>query len=231
MQQLDLLIAHRAELADFLAIRDYRRELDEAGLADFLARSDRIGLAPDRLPALFETLVAHAQADMARRASPEFGRPERGCAGSAPPEIRRPGSRQDQQRPRLVAARLLQTSLRRLGYRAARRLDRHGPSPQRISQAKTVCACQKPPVSRRRRHQSLKPCFMMSPLSLAKVREAGTAGVRYPACRRSVADETRGGARRAHPRKAGRRGGRRQTAPANRLFQSLHRGRERRRRL
>jgi hypothetical protein len=74
VERLEFLTAHRAELADFLAIRDHRRELDDAGLADLLAYSDRLVLAPERLPALFETLVAFGQADLARRASPEFGR-------------------------------------------------------------------------------------------------------------------------------------------------------------
>jgi len=74
VERLDTLTAHRAELADFLAIRDQRHELDAAGLAELLALSDRLVLAPERLPTLFQTLVAFGQADLARRASPEFGR-------------------------------------------------------------------------------------------------------------------------------------------------------------
>ena len=169
MQRLDLLIARRVELADFLAIRDYRRELDEAGLADFLARCDRIGLAPDRLPAVFETLVAHAQADLARRASPEFGRQ----SGAVLEALRRRFADRDRAKigsdRAVVAARLLQKIPPRgsdIGPRGAwtdmALLRNEFPKQRRFAPVRNLLSRAGGAI------QSLKPCFMMSPLSLAK---------------------------------------------------------------
>ena len=166
---LDLLIARRAELADFLAIRDYRRELDEAGLTDFLARCDRIGLTPDRLSAMFETLVAHAQADMARRASPEFGRQ----SGAALEALRRRFADRDRAKidsdRAVVAAKLLQKIPARgsdIGPRGAwtdmALLRNEFPKQRRFAPVRSLLSRAGSAI------QSLKPCFMMSPLSLAK---------------------------------------------------------------
>ena len=165
MQRLDLLIARRVELADFLAIRDYRRELDEAGLADFLARCDRIGLAPDRLPAVFETLVAHAQADLDRRASPEFGRQ----SGAALEALRRRFADRDRAKigsdRAVVAARLLQKIPppgSDIGPRGAwtdmALLRNEFPKQRRFAPVRNLLSRAGGAI------QSLKPCFMMSPL-------------------------------------------------------------------
>ena len=169
IRRLDLLLAHRVELADFLAIRDYRRELDEAGLADFLARCDRIGLAPDRLPAVFETLVAHAQADMARRASPEFGRQ----SGAALEALRRRFADRDRAKiasdRAAVAAKLLQgfpprgsDSGPRGTWTDMALLRNEFPKQRRFAPVRSLLSRAGGAI------QSLKPCFMMSPLSLAK---------------------------------------------------------------
>jgi very-short-patch-repair endonuclease len=169
IRRLDLLLAHRVELADFLALRDDRCELDQAGLADFLARCDRIGLAPDRLPAVFETLVAHAQADIARRASPEFAHQ----GGATLEALRRRFADRDRAKiasdRAAIAAKLLQRIPPRgsdIGPRGAwtdmALLRNEFPKQRRFAPVRSLLSRAGGAV------QSLKPCFMMSPLSLAK---------------------------------------------------------------
>jgi len=70
VEQLELLLTHQAELADFIALRVQRSRLDSEGLSEMLACADRLRLAPDRLPKLFETLVSERRADQARRQAP-----------------------------------------------------------------------------------------------------------------------------------------------------------------
>jgi len=174
LERLDLLIAHRAELADFLAIRDRRRELDDAGLGDFLACSDRVALDPDRLPALFKTLVAHGQADLARRASPVFGHQN----GATLEALRRRFAERDRAKINsdrlLVTASLLQNVPAsgsdvgpRSGWTGMALLRNEFPKQRRFAPVRGL-------LSRAGRSiQSLKPCFMMSPLSLAKFAKPG----------------------------------------------------------
>jgi hypothetical protein len=173
-ERLDSLTAHRAELADFLAIRDHRRELDAAGLADLLACSDRLVLAPERLPALFETLVAFGQADLARRASPEFGRQD----GATLDAQRRRFAERDRIKINsdrsVVMARLLQKAPARGSDTGPRGvwtgmalLRNEFPKQRRFTPVRGLLSRAGDSIL------TLKPCFMMSPLSLAKFAKPG----------------------------------------------------------
>jgi Protein of unknown function (DUF4011) len=70
VERLELLLAHKTELTDFIALRDQRQRLGVTGLSEMLSCADNLNLAPDRLPRLFETLVSERRADQARRQSP-----------------------------------------------------------------------------------------------------------------------------------------------------------------
>ena len=174
VERLDLLIAHRPELGDFLAIRNHRRELDTAGLADFLACSDRLVLAPERLPALFETLVTFGQADLARRASPEFGRQD----GATLEARRRTFAERDRIKINsdrsVVTARLLEQVPARgsdIGPRGVwtgmALLRNEFPKQRRFTPVRGLLSRAGDSIL------TLKPCFMMSPLSLAKFAKPG----------------------------------------------------------
>jgi very-short-patch-repair endonuclease len=173
-ERLDRLIAHRSELADYLMIRNYRNELTAAGLADLLACSDRLELAPHRLPGLLETLVAQGQADLARRASRDLGRQN----GAALEAHRRTFADRDRIKIKgdcaVVVARLLQTVPPmgsdmgpKKGWTDMALLRNEFSKQRRFTPVRGL-------LSRAGRAiQSLKPCFMMSPLSLAKFAQAG----------------------------------------------------------
>jgi very-short-patch-repair endonuclease len=174
VERLDFLTAHRAELADFLAIRDHRRELDAAGLADFLACSDRLVLAPARLPVLFEALVAFGQADLARRASSEFGRQD----GATLDAQRRRFAERDRIKINsdrsVVTARLLQEVPARGSDTGPRGvwtgmalLRNEFPKQRRFTPVRGLLSRAGDSIL------TLKPCFMMSPLSLAKFAKPG----------------------------------------------------------
>src|SRR5262249_49169961 len=70
----DLLLAHQSELPDFVAIRTQHQALSDEGLLDMLNCADRVTLSPDRLPVLFDTLIAEGRADLARRTNSVLSR-------------------------------------------------------------------------------------------------------------------------------------------------------------
>jgi hypothetical protein len=173
VERLDFLIAHRPELGDFLAIRNHRRELDTAGLADFLACSDRLVLAPERLPALFETLVTFGQADLARRASPEFGRQD----GATLEARRRTFAERDRIKINsdrsVVTARLLEQVPARGSDIGPRGVWTNGSPAKRISKAKTVYTCQGIALPRGRFHPDAQTLFHDVTAFLGQVCKAG----------------------------------------------------------
>lgn len=174
VERLDRLIAHRAELADFLTIRNQRTELAAAGLANFLGCSDRLELAPNRLPGLLETLIAHGQANLARRVSPDLGRQ----SGATLEAQRRTFAERDRLKITgdrvVVAARLLQKVPApgsnmgpRRGWTGMELLRNEFPKQRRFTPVRGLLSRAGEAI------QTLKPCFMMSPLSLAKFAKAG----------------------------------------------------------
>src|SRR5262249_36137227 len=64
-ERTQTLIGRSHELRDFLAIRQYRTALIQAGLEPFLAKADEMKLAPERLPALLEAIRADRRAAQA----------------------------------------------------------------------------------------------------------------------------------------------------------------------
>lgn len=118
---------------------------------------------------MFETLVSHAQADMARRVSPEFGRQ----SGAALEALRRRFADRDRAKIRsdraVVAAKLLEKIPARgldIGPRGTwtemALLRNEFPKQRRFAPVRSLLSRAGSAI------QSLKPCFMMSPLSLAK---------------------------------------------------------------
>lgn len=169
LSRLDRLTAHRAELNSYLAIGKLRRELTEAGLGEFLDACDKARIAPERLPALFDTLLAQRRADDARRSAPGLARQ----TGLTLEAMRHAFAERDRRKIALDREAILGKLLE--------------PTPPvgSISGARgtwTDMALLRNEFAKQRRHlpvrvllrraggavQALKPCFMMSPLSLAK---------------------------------------------------------------
>ena len=173
VERLDLLLAHQSELADFMALRDQRHTLAVAGLSDMLACADRLNLAPERLPRLFETLVSERRADQARREAPAL------CQNGPALEARR---QTFAERDRIKITEDRATVRQRL-------LERRpvGGSNYGSRKTWTEMALLGNEFGKQRRFtpvrdllsragysiRMLKPCFMMSPLSLAKFLKPG----------------------------------------------------------
>jgi hypothetical protein len=168
VERLEVLLAHQSELADFLALRDQRHKLEVAGLLHILDYADRLRLAPERLPRLFETLVSEQRADQARREAPAL------CQNGPTLEARR---RAFAERDRSKITEDRATVRQRLLERRPVAGSNYGPR-----KTWTEMALLGNEFGKQRRFtpvrdllsragnsiRALKPCFMMSPLSLAK---------------------------------------------------------------
>ena len=165
---IDDLSTRSHELAEFIPLRRLRRQLDADGLSEFLAACDRHSVEPGRIPVLFEAIVAERRAAAARRAE--------GLAannGALLEARRRAFAERDRAKivtdRAAVRAKLLQatppvgvqdgprktwTEMRLLGNEFSK-VRRFTPVRQLLARAGRAI-------------QTLKPCFMMSPLSLAK---------------------------------------------------------------
>ncbi len=176
-ERLDQLIEHRAELSEYLTIREHRGALATTGFAELLACGDQLELPPHRLPGLLDALVAHGQADLARRACPDFGRQN----GAGLEAYRRTFADRDRAKIRTdretIAAQLLQStpaagsdSGPRKTWTGMALLRNEFPKQRRFTPVRGLLARAGDAI------QTLKPCFMMSPLSLAKFATAGRLG-------------------------------------------------------
>jgi very-short-patch-repair endonuclease len=165
---LDKLLAHGHELPDFISLRLLRAPLEAAGLADFLACADLHALDPKRLTAIFRALVAERRAATARRV-PELAT----ATGTALEARRRAFADRDLTKIRkdrsTIQAKLLigvppagSNSGSRLTWTDMRLLGNEFPKESRFTPVRQLMARGGGAI------QALKPCFMMSPLSLAK---------------------------------------------------------------
>src|SRR5262249_9758916 len=167
-KRAELLIRHRDQLSDFLAIRRYRTMLVSAGLGPLLERADVIKLDPERLPNLLEAIFADRRASHIRSSSELATH-----AGTTLDAHRRQFAERDRKKIENdrahVKAKLLQKQpLPGSNYGPRKTwtemaLLRHEFTKQRrFAPVRSLLA------RADRSIQSLNPCFMMSPLSLAK---------------------------------------------------------------
>ncbi|MDR3497264.1 MAG: AAA domain-containing protein, partial [Ancalomicrobiaceae bacterium] len=168
LARIDALIAQHGQLADFLALRRLKLDLAQWGLGAFIDAAERQGIAPDRLDAIFDTLVAERRADLARRARPAL------TMGGMALEARRQIFA-ERDRAKILADR---AKLR------ARLVEARPPAGNNLGPKSgwTETALLRHEFAKSARHlalrplmsragraiQALTPCFMMSPLSLAK---------------------------------------------------------------
>ena len=165
---IDDLSTRGNELAEFIPLRRLRRQLDANGLSEFLTACDKLSVEPGRIPVVFKAIVAERRAAAARRAE--------GLAannGALLEARRRAFAERDRAKiatdRAAVRAKLLQaippvgvqdgprktwTEMRLLGNEFSK-VRRFTPVRQLLARAGRAI-------------QTLKPCLMMSPLSLAK---------------------------------------------------------------
>ncbi len=171
---LDRLQDRVAQLGEFIALRRERAALDEAGLADFLERADEAGIDPDRLPLLFDTLIARRRIIEARRHSDALAH----RTGTSLDVRRRTFAERDrakieadraQVRARLLTRRPPDGT--RVGpvrsWTEMHLLGREFTKQSKFTPVRSLLARSGRAV------RSLTPCFMMSPLSLAKFLSPG----------------------------------------------------------
>jgi len=168
------LVEHGDELPEFLGLLEIKKSLADAGLGTFLTIADRIRLDPRRLPDHLETVIAHRSASLAC-SSP----PLRNHRGATLDARRRQFAERD--RKKIENDR----SFLRTKLLANKPLPGSNQGPKKMwtemALIRNEFGKQKRFVPVRslltrsgRSIQALKPCFMMSPLSLAKFVSADT---------------------------------------------------------
>ncbi|MDR9759430.1 DUF4011 domain-containing protein [Rhizobium redzepovicii] len=165
----EALIAHQSELSDWQSLKRQRAVLESSGLRAFLNLADALDLGPRRLPSLLEAVIARCRVVASRRSSQHLAL----ATGSELETKRR--SFADRDRQKILDDRVTVKS---------KLLGRHPPAGNRNGPVRTFTEMSliRHEIPKQRRFtpvrglltraghaiQELKPCFMMSPLSLAK---------------------------------------------------------------
>jgi very-short-patch-repair endonuclease len=175
IQWCDGLLAHKTQLTDFLNLGAQRSVLEQMGLGPFLDRASSLNVEPHNLPSMLKVLLAHRRADHARREHSALGQ----VAGSVLEARRHAFADRDKKKidgDRAAIRTLLLPAQPPAGIDFGPRkkwtemalIKNELEKEQRFIPVRTLFL---------RAHRSLKalmPCFMMSPLSLAKFLPSGT---------------------------------------------------------
>jgi very-short-patch-repair endonuclease len=176
IQWCDGLLRYRTQLTDFLNIGAQRTVLEQMGLEPFLSHAGSLKVEPRDLPLMLKVLLAHRRADHARRTHSALGH----VAGSVLEARRRAFADRDKKKIDVDRA-TIRTLL--LPVQPPPGVN-FGPKKTWTEMAliRNELEKEQPRIRVRtlfsRAHRSLKalmPCFMMSPLSLAKFLPSGSA--------------------------------------------------------
>ena len=173
-RQLDSLLSHRGQLPHFLSLKAQRKIIESLGLRAFLDKADAIGRPAGKVTSALSTLLAHHRADQARRKHAALGE----VAGALLDVKRRAFVDRDKKKinaDRATIRSLLLQAKPHAGSASGPRktwtemalIRNEMEKEQRLIPVRTLF---------HRAHRSLQelmPCFMMSPLSLAKFLPAG----------------------------------------------------------
>ncbi|MDR7037977.1 very-short-patch-repair endonuclease/septal ring factor EnvC (AmiA/AmiB activator) [Methylobacterium sp. BE186] len=168
-QRLDDLLTRATELTAFIGLQRQRREIASLGLEPFLERAHSTASSHERLPDIFKHLLSQRRAEWLRRRDPALSQ----AAGSQIDARRRAFADADRRKIEFDRATI------RTKLLARRPLSGNGYGP-RVTW--TEGALLKNEMNKQKRFvpvrdlmrrastslQELTPCFMMSPLSLAK---------------------------------------------------------------
>jgi hypothetical protein len=171
---VDDLEARGVELSSFISIRQGRQKLSAVGMTDFLTVCDREAVDASRIPGLFDALVAERRAATARRQQ-VFSNNN----GDALETRRKVFAERDREKIRAdretIRRRLLSLSPpagssigTRKQWTEMTLLNAEFPKQRRFTPVRQLLTRAGKAI------QTLKPCFMMSPLSLAKFVDSKT---------------------------------------------------------
>jgi very-short-patch-repair endonuclease len=169
LTQIEELLVQRFQLSDLLALKAQRKILEDLGLSAFLDRADGIELTPRELPSMFAVLLDYRRAKDAQRKSAVLSQ----ASGSMLEARRKAFSERDRKKIDSDRAKVKGALL------PAKPLPGKSDGPRKTW---TEMALIKNELEKEQRfapirslfgraHRSLQvlmPCFMMSPLSLAK---------------------------------------------------------------
>jgi very-short-patch-repair endonuclease len=168
------LAPRRDELTEYLSLNDQRQILADRGLASLLDFADEVGVTADLLPALFSGLVSQRRAEQARRTDPVLAR----AAGLRIEARRSEFVERDKRKIEADRRRVWDTLLTLIPPRGSRYgsrktwtqmelLNNEFGKEKRFTPVRDLMGRAGEAI------QTMKPCFMMSPLSLAKFLPAG----------------------------------------------------------
>jgi len=167
--KLDGLLSRRDELTEFLGLVDQRRVLEGRGLGPFVHQFERHNLSPSQMVDFFTGTVAHRRAEKARRTNPVLSK----VSGVQLSAKRREFVDRDYQKieaDRKIVRNALISTKPPIG-------SREGPRKKwtqmelllnEFGKEKRFCPVRDLMTRASNAVQRMKPCFMMSPLSLAK---------------------------------------------------------------
>ena len=169
VRKINDLLLHKAHLGEFLEVTEMRRQLEEAGIAEFLNAADAAQIRPDRLSEVLDFVLLLRRAERAGEHNPVL--------------LSMTGNRLNTKRELFAAQDRLKMDSDRAEVRA-RLLGRRGTPGTAIGPKKnwTELALISNELKKTQRFlnlrallrqapdsiRALKPCFMMSPLSIAK---------------------------------------------------------------
>jgi very-short-patch-repair endonuclease len=162
------LLRARQELSAYLAIRRCRAELAEVGLGPFIDRAEKLGLSAEQIPGLLSAIVAHRRAERLIRAD--------GLARASGFELdarRRQFAERDRKKTKNDSAYVRSVLLQKRPVPGSNVGSKKTWTEMALLQNEFSKQGRFTPVRSLlvragRSIQALKPCFMMSPLSLAK---------------------------------------------------------------
>jgi very-short-patch-repair endonuclease len=174
-EEVAALLERKEELRELLALYRQRRILESLGLGEFLERADRERIEPLHLPQLLEAVLARRGAELAKRSAGAL----QDNTGSSLETRRRQFAEKDRSkikddRLRIKAKLLTKRPLpgsnfgQRKTWTEMALLGNEIAKQKRFVPVRTLLALAGKSI------QALKPCFMMSPLSLAKFMKAGS---------------------------------------------------------
>ena len=167
--KLNKLSDRSPEIYDAIGLRQWLTTLDDFGLTDFVASALAVDLTPDKIPGLFEAYVARCRVDQIRKQTPALRKYNGGIIESfrsAFAESDRAKQKEDRANVRTLLAARNPVAGTNMGpkrdWTEMWMLKNEFQKQARFAPVRSII--QRAPLSLR----ALKPCFMMSPLSLAK---------------------------------------------------------------
>jgi very-short-patch-repair endonuclease len=169
------LLDHRDELRELLGLYRERRRLEALGLKDFIACADQHRIDPQQLPQLMEAVLAHRGAELAKRSSEALHE----NTGASLENRRKQFAEKDRakirdDRSRIKGKLLTRQPLAGVNFGKKKTWTEMALLRNELEKQKRFVPVRALLAQAGRSIQALQPCFMMSPLSLAKFLKAGS---------------------------------------------------------